>query len=66
MGRLVFGLRRKIMIMYYKHNLFMHKYGSVVAELLRAPNSNSGVSDGQAECGFESPVVTLLSFKQDT
>ena len=35
-------------------------YKSVVAERLRASNSNSGVSDQQC-VGFESPAVTLVS-----
>ena len=37
--------------------------GSVVAEQLRAPNSNSGVSDQQSG-RFESPAVTLVSLSK--
>ena len=40
-----------------------HIYGSVVAERLRAPNSNSGVSDQQS-VGFESQSSCVV--KQDT
>ena len=39
--------------------------GSVVAEQLRAPNSNSGVSDQQS-VGSNPPIMTLVSvLKQD-
>ena len=37
--------------------------GSVVAEQLRAPNSNSGVSDQQS-VGSNPPVVTLVSLSK--